>query len=144
MGVLTDILVADRADSQRVCDSTCPSRDFAGLDAKGIDTTKIGKLDTILTGSEFKPSFMVDSECCSGGEDGPWVFEVPSDLVRRIAMLTDTQLQSAGEKWAATEEFSPRYDNWPVEDLQSFLREWAAMCKRAEAGGKAVLMWMCL
>jgi hypothetical protein len=42
MDVLTDFVVADCADAQRVCDSACPSQDYAGLDAKGIDTVKLG------------------------------------------------------------------------------------------------------
>src|SRR3954469_8106971 len=103
MGVLTDFVVADRGDAQRVCDSSCPSRDFAGLDAKGIDTVKLGTLYAVLTGGKFDPSFVGDS-LCSGGEDGPWVFEVPPAPVQRLAALTPRQLTAAGKKWAATEE----------------------------------------
>jgi hypothetical protein len=144
MGVLTDFVVADRADAQRVCDSSCPSRDFDGLDAKGIDTVNLGTLHAILTGGEFDPSFMSGPPCCLRGEDVPLVCEVPQDLVLRLARLTAVQLQSAGEKWAATEEFSPQYGNWPGEAVQQVLRELAALCKRADEEGKAVLMWMCL
>src|SRR4051794_38827478 len=99
MGVLTDFVVADRADARRVCDSDCPSQDFAGLDAKGIDTVKLGTLHAILTRGDFNPSFMGDT-LCSGGDDGPWVSEVPPDLVRRLAALTPRQLTAAGKKWA--------------------------------------------
>src|SRR4051794_18812790 len=127
MGVLTDFAVADRADAQRVCASACPSRDFAGLEAKGIDTIKLGTLHAVLTGSEFNPSFINDSLFCSGGEGGPWVFEVPSDLVQRLARLTDRERQAGGEKWAATEEFSPKYENWPSELVQEVLRDLAAL-----------------
>jgi hypothetical protein len=143
MGVLTDFVVADRGDARRVCDSDCPSQDFAGLDAKGIDTVKVGTLHALLTGGAFDPSFMGDN-LCSGGEDGPWVFEVPSDLVQRLAALTPRQLAAAGRKWAATDEFSPKYDNWPAEAVQQVLQELAALCKRATCEGKAVPMWMCL
>jgi hypothetical protein len=144
MGVLTDFVVADRNDAQRVCDSDCPSQEFAGLDAKGIDAVKLGALHAILTGGELDPSFMADGSVCSRGEDGPWVFEVPADLVQRLARLNARQLRAVGAKWAATEEFSPRYENWPAEAVQQVLADLARLCKQAVGEGKAVLMWLCL
>jgi hypothetical protein len=143
VGVLTDFVVANHRDANRVCASDCPSQDFAGLDAKGIDTVKLGTLHAILTDGDFDPSFMSQS-LCSGGKDGPWVFEVPLDLVQKLSALTARQLKAAGKKWAATEEFSPKYDNWPAEAVQQMLRDLAALCKQAHAEGKTVFMWMCL
>jgi hypothetical protein len=143
MGVLTDFVVADWADAQRVCDSGCPSQDFSGLDAKGIDTVKLGTLHAILTGGAFDLFFMCDP-LCSGGKYGPWVFEVPADLVKRLAKLDARQLRSTATEWATTEEFSPKYDDWPAEAVQQMLADLAGLCKRATAEGKAVLMWMCL
>jgi hypothetical protein len=143
MGVLTDFVVIDRRDAPLVCASTCPSREFNGLDAKGIDTVKLGKLYAILVGGKYDPSF-ISEPLCDGGDEGPWVFEVPPDLMQQLADLTPRQLTEAGRKWAAVEEFSPRYDNWPAERVQQVLGDLAALCKRAVGEGKAVLMWMCL
>jgi hypothetical protein len=95
MGVLTDFVVADCADAQRVCNSDCPSQDFVGLDAKGVDTVKLGALHAVLTGGQFDPLFMANA-VCTGGEDGPWVIEVPNDMVQRLAALDAQQLRSAG------------------------------------------------
>ena len=142
LGVLADFVVADHRDARRVCESSCPSRDFMGLDAKGIDTVKLGKLHVVLRGGEFDPS--IHEPLCAGGDEGPWVFEVPPDLVQRLAGLTPHQLTESGKKWAATEEFSPRYDNWPAQRVQQVLGDLAALCKRAADEGKVVLMWMCL
>ncbi|MCG3181932.1 MAG: hypothetical protein BIFFINMI_04378 [Phycisphaerae bacterium] len=143
MGVLTDFIVANRAEAQRVFESSCPSTDFAGLDAKGIDTVKLGTLHAILTGTQFDPTFISDT-LVDGGEDGPWVFEVPMDLVQRLGKLDAQQLQTVGVKWAATEEFSGKFDNWPSEAVLAVLQEISALCKRAVQEGKALLMWMCL
>ena len=142
MGVLSDFLVVDRSEAQRVCGSSCPSRDFAGLDAKGIDTVKLDSLYDIVVGGECDQS--IHQSICDGGEDGPWVHEVPPLLVQRLASLAATELTAVGTQWAATEEFSPRYDNWPVEDVQCVLTELTALCKNAVTEGKSVLLWMCL
>ena len=140
---LTDLVAADRLEAQRVCDAVCPSQEFGGLAAKGIDTVKLGTLYAVLTGGELDPTFISES-LCDGGEDGPWVFEVPPDLVQRLAGLTSQQLADVGAKWAVTEEFSPKYDNWPTEVVQELLVDIAKLCKKAVDEGKTVLMWMCL
>jgi hypothetical protein len=87
MGVLTDFVVADRNDSQRVCDAACPSEEFSGLDAKGIDIVKLGTLYAVMTDTEFGPSFISVDPLATGGDEGPWVVEVPPDLVQRLAKL---------------------------------------------------------
>jgi len=143
LGILTDFVIADRSEAKRVCDSDCPSKDFAGLDAKGIDHVKLGTLHAILAGVEFDPSFG-SRMLCSRRADGPWVFEVPPDMVQRLAALTEPQLVSAGQKWAHTEEFSVEYDHWSVGAVQQVLRALAGLCKQACNEGRSVLMWMCL
>jgi hypothetical protein len=143
MGVLTDVVVADRRDARRVLKSDCPSRDFGGLDAKGLDPVKLGTLHAILTGGGYEPGFMSDT-LCAGGRDGPWVYEVPADLVQQLATLTPRRRAAVGKEWAATEEFSPEFDDWPAGAVQQVLRELAALCKRAVDEDKAVLVWMCL
>lgn len=143
MGVLTDFVIADRSDARRVLDSDCPCEDFGGLDAKGIDTVNLATLHAILTGGDLDPSFM-GKPTCSGGENGPWVIEVPPDLVRRLAGLDEAERRSGGRAWAATEEFSARYCNWPPEAVQQFLDDLARLCEQAIGEDKAVFMWMCL
>lgn len=142
MGALTDFVVADRGDARHVCDSPNPSREFGGLDGKGIDTVKLGLLHALLRGGEFDRA--IHEPVCDGGPEGPWVFEVPPDLVRRLAGFTPAELAEAGRKWAAVVVFSPRYDNWPAGRVQQQLGDLAALCRRAAGEGKPVLMWMCL
>jgi hypothetical protein len=67
MGVLTDFVAIDRSEAQRVCDSLCPSQDFAGIDAKGIDPVKLGALYALLTGTAFDPAFMGDDSLLAEG-----------------------------------------------------------------------------
>jgi hypothetical protein len=104
---------------------------------------KLGTLHAILTGSKVDPKFMTDI-MYSGGDEGPWVFDVPTELVKLIASLNAEQMRSVGEKWAATEEFSPDIDDWPPDAVHQALKDLVALCKRSTSEGKSVLMWMCL
>jgi hypothetical protein len=142
MGVLTDFVVADPGEAQRVCDSACPSQDFKGMDAKGIDPMKLGTLYAVLTGKDLDASFISGNPLSSRGER--WVMQVPVDLVQRLAKLDAKQLQAAAACWAETEEFSPKYDNWPPQAVHQVLEELAQLCLRAVAERKGVLMWMSL
>ncbi len=105
---LTDFVIADRRDAQRVCDAACPSEEFNGMDAKGIDPVKLGTLLAKLTNTEYDPSAATGAPLCDGGDEGPWVIEVPNDLVQRLAKLDANQIAAAAAKWAKTEEFSPQ------------------------------------
>ena len=140
---LTDCVIVDRKDARQVCDAACPSEDFNGMDAKGIDPVKLGTLYAVLTGSEYDPDF-TGKPLCDGGDEGPWVIEVPNDLVQRLAKLDAKQIGVAAAEWAKTEEFSPQYDNWPAEAVHEVLAEFAKLCAQAVAAKKSVLMWMSL
>ena len=140
---LTDFVIADVEDARIVCDSVCPSREFNGMDAKGIDTVKLGTLYALLTNTQFDPS-TIGNPLCDGGDEGPWVIEVRNDLVHRLTNLDASGIEAAATEWAKTEEFSPQYDNWPAEDVLEVLSDLAKLCHQAVAAKKSVLMWMSL
>lgn len=142
MGVLTDIVMADPNDAQRVLDSDVPSREF-GIDVKGIDPVKLGTLYAVLTGTKYDPGFIGEPVAASG-DMGPWVMVVPGDLVKRLADLHSDRLVAIGAEWAKTEEFQPKYDNWSKQEVTDVLVEIARLCADATAAGKCVFMWMCL
>jgi len=141
---LTDFVIADTKDARRVCDSSCPCEEFNGMDAKGIDPVKLGTLHAILTNTVFDPSVTTGKPLCDGGDEGPWVIEVPINLVQRLAELDSKGISAAAAKWAKTEEFSPQYDNWPSEAVHETLLEFAKLCGQATAAKKSVLMWVSL
>ena len=55
----------------------------------------------------------------------------------------DEWVEVLNKLWAATEEFSSSYSNWPPGSVEQVLHELAALCKQAVIEHKAVLMWMC-
>ena len=143
MSVLTDFVTVKSDEAELVCRSLNPSEDFAGTDAKGIDTVKMGTLHAILADVEADPAFMSDF-VCQAGEDGPWVSEVPQDMVRKLAELAPADLRSIGARWAATGEFAVKYGGWPLEAVRRFLQNLAIMRTQALSEDKTVLMWICL
>src|SRR5262249_37203993 len=113
-------------------------------EAKGIDPVKLGTLYAVLTETEFDPAFISGQPLASGGDEGPWVVEVPSDLVQRLAKLDAKQLAAVAARWAKTEEFSPQYDELPHEAVHELLVGLAKLCTSAVTARKSVLMWMSL
>lgn len=143
MGVITDFVVVKNAEVLRVYQPLNPRKDFSGVDAKGIDTVKLGTLYAILTDTKFDPTFM-SNPVCQASEEGPWVFEVPHELTRRLAALNSTELRLIGAQWAATEEFSMKFGDWPPDAVNWFVLKLAAMCVQVLGEDKSVFMWMCL
>src|SRR5262249_14015801 len=107
-----------------------------------MDTVKLGTLHAILTGTDYDFQSMTDACVFNAGKGGPWVFQVPTDLVNRLAALDGEQLANTGAAWAATEEFSPEYENWPPEAVQQRVADLAALARRAVDTKKALLMWV--
>lgn len=146
MGVLTDFVVAPISDATLVGETSVPSEEFDGIDAKGIDQVRMGTLYAILSGTEYDPAFLVDesSFVYSGSDDGPWVQVVPEDMVARLAAMTDQSVSDVAKTWGSTEEFEPAYSSWSEHDIRTFLAGIAGLARRALAETKALFMWTSL
>jgi hypothetical protein len=146
MGVLTDFVVADRSEAKQVGDCPKPSKEFAGIDAKGMDPIKMGTLHSILTGAPYDPEFLTteSSFLYTVSDDGPWVQIVPDEMVARLTKLEGSEIRDIAAEWQKTEEFDPKFCGWKPEDVQWFLRELSALSRKAVAEQKSLLMWTCL
>jgi hypothetical protein len=141
MGVLTDFVVAKAEEAEAVGQSSCPYRDFPGIDAKGIDEQMLSVLFAILSG-ESHPDFMADTLRYQRTDHGPWVFEVPPALVRLLAALGPKEIGDVAVRWIQAEEFA--YDPWPPDAVRQCLEDLVALSRRATAEGKVLFMWVCL
>ena len=146
MGVLTDIVIAGRNEAKRVEASDVPSREFPGIDAKGLDQVRMGTLYAILTNTEYDPGFMLDEDSSiePDSEDGPWVQIVPQEMVNILSKLTNSDIPPIADQWGKTEEFQSEYSNWSRKDILNFLEQIAALSKRAMTDDKTMFMWTCL
>lgn len=144
MGVLTEIVVAEVAEAQEVLVGPRQTR-WTTLQLKDLDTIKLGTLAFILQDRDFKDvDAVVDySEfelLASDGEEGPWVFRIPDDLIISLTSTSDDSLAEASSKWAGTEELE--MDGWSEQDASEVVGEIAGLAKLA--GAKSVLLWMSL
>ena len=143
MGVLTDFLVADEIDAAKVGQSFTPLEEWAGIEGKGIEHVKLGRLWALVSGATYQSSFIREfSQLHEQSEDGPWVFRVPGKLVVAIAGLDDCRGSEISREWAKVEEFA--LDRWDAASVEKFLSEFRVLAQQACAQNKSLLMWMSL
>ena len=142
MGVLSDLVVAPAGEAERVAQAQVPSETFGGIDIKGVDSVKFGTLHSILTGQTFEELLPLYEPVVTVSDDGPWVFQIPPDLVTRLAVLDDAETAGVARRWAATEEFV--LDSWAEGEVASTLSAISSLSKRAIESGQALFLWMSL
>jgi hypothetical protein len=142
MGVLTDIVVVDAEQAQDVLHAEVPSEAFPGFDAKGLDQIKLAVLRALLTGEEYDEEWVDNIPLVAGDEagDGPWVFQLPDDIVAALADVPAADEAAIAAEWAESEEFA----GWDGETVTGMLHELAALARRAGEANKKLLMWICL
>lgn len=111
------------------------------MDAKGIDSVKLSHLHSIVTAAKFDPKLM--PIVVEASEDGPWVQELPAELVQWLTDASDGDMSDAASRWMEA-AFDPRWHNVTEADLRTILAELASLCRRASTDAKSVLLWTCL
>ena len=139
MDVSTNIVIGDINDIEEIGESSWPIENWRGFEIRGIDSAKIATLHAILTGQTFDEAFCEYHLTYEASDAGPWVAKIPEEPLERLAVLEDEMLEQIGEELAATEEFER--EGWPVEEVQIFLAELAALAGIAIVQGKAMFVW---
>jgi hypothetical protein len=75
-------------------------------------------------------------------EEGPWVFEFPSDILGCIAELRAEQVQGVSKAWAATEELV--LDRWSPDDAAYVIQALVDHARKATETGKSMYLWVSL
>jgi len=146
MGVLSDIIIADRTEATSINAAEGNHlKQWDCLESKGIDTIKLGSLSRILAGRSLDdvpavPVFMDNSLLDKYSDDGPWVYLVPDQLVSALAALDDDAEETVAASWAEIEEF--RLSRWQPMDVQEYLHDLIEYARKARDQGKSLLLWM--
>ena len=138
MGLLTDFVIADPAEAERVCASDPTDGRFAWFQAKGMDIPRVGHLYAALLGQPYAPSLVPFTVLAVGDDEGPVVYALPDDLIRRLAALDPAADGEVARRWAATDPLTSEESNRRVIDG---LR---GLCAEAARRGKAVLLSVAL
>jgi hypothetical protein len=92
---------------------TLPPEDVAEL--SGVDTLKMSTLWAIIDGKpwdvelmdEFQEIYTTDSE---------WLYRIPDDLTKKLAVLDDSRIEQVASAWAKTDEMLCK----PAEAVELF------------------------
>ena len=144
MGVLSDLIIADRSEAASINAAQGAHLDqWICLESKGIDSIKLSTLWGILSNTEFDPSFMGGGAILDqASDDGPWVMLAPPELVAAVADLDDARVRKVANAWAKTEEFT--LDRWPAELVHEYLAAFRQFARQARQESKDVLLWVSL
>lgn len=128
-------------ESQITIDESLPVYDT--LSVKGIDPlVQLGTLEELLTGRPYDeviedPRSGNDLASANGGE--MLVLTITDALASALAWSSDEQLAEVAVPWSQTEEFWGQAD---PEELAEFLRDFAALARRAEQAGQRLYCWL--
>lgn len=148
MGVLSDIIIADRNEASAInAAGGTHLKQWPCLESKGIDTVKLGTLyqivhDRSLDDMNFFAKFMQDAVLDQPSDDGPWVFLIPPELMSAVAEFDEARTEAVATKWAATDEF--KLDRWQFEDVEEYLQSLVSHARKARDAGKSLLLWTSL
>lgn len=124
-------------------DATLPV--FDTLSVKGIDPlVQLGTLEEVLTGRAYDdivadPRSMEVLASRDGGEG--LVVTITDSLAAALVTASDERLVEVAVPWSQTEEFWGQAD---PTDLAEFLREFAALARRAGEAGHRLYCWLCV
>jgi hypothetical protein len=135
--MLTEFFVANESDVSAVAQARPPAKKWTPMFAKDLDQVKLGHLWTAL-GGKLKQPLLRTKLVHTESEQGPWVAVVPASFVRRVSKLSEVDRESAAQIWAEAEEFA--MDGWKPADVLEALTELQEVCKRAQTGGKSLLL----
>ena len=117
MGIMTDFVIADPSDAERVGESSPSEPDFEWFETKGVLEHQVAALRTAALGIPFDPKARLPESLVKAlylaSEEGPAIYQVPPDLVERLAALDEDGLTAVAEGWAAaSNEIKSRWCAW--------------------------------
>jgi hypothetical protein len=152
--MLIDLVAAKPEDAEVILSNLGHASIWPTLEAKTVDQVKLASLAFILRTKPLIPDVIGEyikvigeyikefKPLASGGDEGPWIDQLPDELVKDLVALRDEQIPSVAAAWAVTEE--AKLDRWNAKDAEAFLRELSAFAASAVAQGRSVLLWLCL
>ena len=138
MSIFTFVVFAEIGDAESLVGSTSPLDQFPGYGEKALDPGRWAKLAALIGMDPTAASRMAQNPPVAVGdeEDGPWVFEVPRDLLDRVSELDAAGVATASKAWVDADRVMAIGGVTYAADVIKRLSDAAA---RSRAEGKHVL-----
>ncbi len=137
-----DLVLAKPSDAEKVAAATFPSKKFRSADIKGIETVKLGKLHAIVAKKKYEDVSGDYDLAASGGDEGPFVVAIPSELVTALAKFDASDVKRVVAAWLKTEEM--KRDKWKSPDALRVVRAMCDFARTATKDKMALFLWMSL
>ena len=141
MGSLADLILAESSDAPAIIASEYPLGTFKGINVDGLDPLKLAALHSIFTDKDFSNLLGHYTPVAEASASGPWLIELPGELMTFLAELAPQDHASAAVKWASTVQLQE--EGWSMLDAEQFLGQVAHFAKIAAFEGKDVYLWIC-
>ena len=141
MGMLSDFVVADKSDSNEIGESIRPAEKWLTLEGwKGIDAIRLATLYCAIKQAEFTNEVYKLFTLVGGNkEDGPWVFNIPENIIESLSILNGDQIEEVARRWVQTEELT--MDDWSIREAMDFIGEISTYAKKAKESNKCLFLW---
>jgi hypothetical protein len=141
MSLLTDFVIAPPGSGEEVGQSVNPADRWPTLQAKGVETIKLATLLCLVTNQAYSNDVQKSFRLVGGDkEEGPWVFEFPSEALQGFASIATSQLSSLASAWAGTDEL--RADGWSSADAEDCIAAISQQAKAALASSNSLYLWL--
>ena len=99
MGVTFDIVLADGAELDQIA-AFAPLPSTNTISTKILDPVTVAQLGALILHISYEETIRPfdDDPAFDGGDDGPWIYALPGDLVAGLADLTDVELKRAASE----------------------------------------------
>ena len=139
MGILTNIVAADKDEVAAIGESLQPLEEWSGIERRDIDTAKIATLHSLLTGDDLDQALYL-YEPIYAGMEGALVLRIADDVVEKLAALDEDALSRAAEELSATEEFE--LEQWDADEVEDMVMELAELAQLAQSQEQVLFVWM--
>ena len=141
--MLIDLIAAHPTEAEAIVKTVGLETAWQILPAKGIDQVKLSSLALLLDGKALGTTAVVEYGrsfrlLANGGDMGPWVVSVPTDLVNGMAGLQDERISEVAQAWTSTPEL--KLDRWSAAKGSEFLDELKRFATAARQAKRELLL----
>ncbi|MBP8277324.1 MAG: hypothetical protein KAX55_10585 [Propionivibrio sp.] len=141
MEFLTCVVAAEEDEYPDIAQSTSPLNEWSGIEAPGLDTTKVATLHSLLTGDPlqlaldlYEPIFVAE------GDDETLVLRIEAELFEELTLLDEESLENVVDELMATDVYE--HDGSDPEDVLAFVTALSELAQLAESQGQTLFVWI--